>query len=298
MTKQELFEQLCAQLGAEDLFFGHGVIDEEDEAMMILMSVLNESVATILTTGHEYISEFDITQSKSFAEQRLQSKKPMAYVLGQAYFADLKFLVDERVLVPRSPIAELILNNFADVLPINEVKNALDLCTGSGCIGLALAHYHGVPVTLSDISAAALQLAEKNKELLELEKTKIVESDLFEKIDESYDLIVSNPPYVSEAEYESLPAEYKKEPKLGLVTPIDGLQIPLQILAQAPDYLSDKGHLLLEVGYSDELLESVLPEIDFRWLEFEHGGQGVCVFSREELLKYRAYFIRELKQAG
>jgi len=298
MNKQELFIQLVESLSTDTLFHGHAVVDAEDEAMMVLMAVLDQNVDQILSTGEQPISEKLIHQMNAIVTTRLQSLKPMAYIIGEVYFCGLKFIIDERALVPRSPIAEVILNGFKGLFDIHNMSRALDLCTGSGCIGIAMAQHHShLKVDISDLSVDALNLAQKNIDFHQLNNrvTKI-ESDLFTNINESYDLIASNPPYVSEEEYQDLPEEYKQEPKMGLVTAQSGLSIPVNILLQAPGYLKANGFLILEVGYSDDLLAANFPVISFQWLEFSNGGQGVCIFSREMLLKYHAYFKAFLEE--
>lgn len=292
MNKQELFIQLVDDLSVETLFHGHAVIDAEDEAMMILMAIFKQDVEEILSTGQVLVKAENVKQALCYVNKRLTTLKPMAYIIGEVTFAGLKFSIDERALVPRSPIAELILNGFQGLFSTMGMNRALDLCTGSGCIGISLAKYYdNFKVDISDLSTDALALAQINKEKHGLkDRVAIFESDLFANIDDSYDLILSNPPYVSEQEYQELPQEYKQEPKMGLVTTQSGLTIPVNILVQAPEFLKPNGFLILEVGYSDDLLASCFPQISFQWLEFSKGGQGVCVFSRKKLLEYQPYF--------
>lgn len=290
MTKEQLFIQLVASLSDSTLFHGHAAIDAEDEAMMVLMKVLGESVNEILSSGNEPVDTENITQAENYVKQRLSSIEPMPYILGEVDFCQLNFKCDSRALVPRSPIAELILNGFKPWLDVDKVHNALDLCTGGGCIGISLAKYYpNIQVDISDISNQALALAQENKEELAANVT-IIHSDLFENIHKKYDLIVTNPPYVSETEYQELPHEYIAEPKLGLVAQQDGLKIPVEIMLNAEKYLSRSGYLVLEVGYSDELLADCFSQIPFNWVNFSNGGQGVCIFSRKSLLEYQPYF--------
>ena len=292
MTKEQLFLQLVDKLSSNKLFFGHAVIDAEDEAMMVLMAVLNQSVNEILASGPETVSTDIINKADNLVQNRIDTLKPMAYILGAVNFCGLDFKSDERALVPRSPIAELIINGFKPWINLEQSKSALDLCTGSGCIGLSIAHYYShISVDISDISKQALRLAQENRVLHDLSSTvDVIESDLFENIKSHYDLIVTNPPYVSDSEYNELPEEYKREPKLGLVTSQQGLTIPVKILLEAPSYLNDDGMLFLEVGYSDDALDDAFPEINIEWVDFLNGGQGVCVFSKKMLLEYRHYF--------
>ena len=298
MTKEKLFIQLTQRLSDKNLFFGHGVIDAQDEAMMVLMHVLNQSVEEILSSGDDEVINEDNEAAQELIQQRLQGLKPMAYIIGEVSFAGLVFQTDERALVPRSPIAELILKDLQPWIDIKQVQSALDLCTGSGCIGIALAKYNpSIQVDISDISKEALELAQTNIELHQLNpNVTAIQSDLFANLSKTYDLIVTNPPYVSESEYQELPQEYKIEPKLGLTTPQDGLQIPVEIMLQAPIHLNDGGYLFLEVGYTDELLDDAFPMMDFEWIDFENGGQGVCVLSKEHLIRFSAEFKKFLSK--
>lgn len=291
MNKEELFIQLVDELSSEKLFHGHAVVDAEDEAMMVMMTVFNQKVQSVLSTGQEMVGDREKDHAFALAAARIKSLKPMAYVIGEVYFTGLKFFIDERALIPRSPIGELILNAFQSVCDVKNMSHALDLCTGSGCIGISMAcHFPNLNIDVSDLSKEALELAQKNIEYHKVNKrVSGIHSDLFANVFECYDLIVSNPPYVSEEEYQQLPQEYKQEPKMGLVTQHSGLEIPIKILMQAPDYLNPDGVLVLEVGYSDVLLADSFPQISFHWIKFSNGGQGVCVFSRKMLLEYQSY---------
>jgi len=298
VTKEQLFIQLVEKLSSNKLFFGHAVIDAEDEAMMVMMHVFKQEVDEILTSGSTKIDDESINLAENIVSKRLTTLKPMAYILERVNFCELRFISDERALVPRSPIAELILQGFTPWIDIAKINSALDLCTGSGCIGISLAkHTKQLDVDISDISHDALSLAKENIEMHQIRtRVNVIHSDLFENITQKYDLIVTNPPYVSDAEYQELPQEYKNEPKLGLVTSQHGLTIPVQILYQAPEYMKDNGFLFLEVGYSDGALNDAFPEINIEWIDFLNGGQGVCVFSKEKLLEYRDYFKTFLKR--
>ncbi len=297
VTKEQLFNRLNEQLADSPAFFGHAVIDEQDETMMVMMKVFQQGVDNILSTGDERVTEQQVEACQDLVDKRIATLKPMAYVVGEVFFAGMKFCSDERALVPRSPLAELIINGFEKWQSHSTLQKALDLCTGGGCIGLALAHhYPESEVHLSDISSTALQLAASNRDQHQLQnRVSLICSDLFEQIDDKYDLILSNPPYVSLDEYQALPDEYKHEPQQGLVTELDGLRIPVEILYQSAGHLQSGGHLFLEVGYTDELLENAFPTIDFEWLEFFNGGQGVCVFSQKKLLEYRSLFKQYLE---
>jgi ribosomal protein L3 glutamine methyltransferase len=211
---------------------------------------------------------------------------PLAYILGSAWFAGLEFYVDDSVLVPRSPIAELILEHFHPWAKPGGIRDVLDLCTGSGCIAIAIAvHLPETQVDASDLSADALRVARKNVEKHGVQdRVNLRESDLFAALPpRRYDLIVTNPPYVPAASVSDLPGEYRAEPKLGLASGHDGLDACLQIMLQSPSYLQPEGNLVCEVGESADLLAESLPSVPFTWLEFSHGGAGVFLLSRGEL---------------
>lgn len=201
----------------------------------------------------------------------------------------MRFYVNEHTLVPRSPIAELIAQGFAPWVEADCVERVLDLCTGSGCIGIAsLQHLPSATVDLVDISAQALEVAERNIERYELHGVaRTVKSDLFEALKgERYDLIVSNPPYVDQVEMDALAPEYQAEPALGLAAGQDGLDLVRKILAQAADHLTEEGVLIVEVGVSQFYLEQVYPELPLYWFEFEQGGEGVFAINRSELVLF------------
>jgi ribosomal protein L3 glutamine methyltransferase len=201
----------------------------------------------------------------------------------------MKFQSDRRALVPRSPIAELIESGFAPWLDGRHVERALDLCTGSGCIGIAMAEYHPHwHVDIVDISDDALSLARENVAFQHVgDRVEVVRSDLFADLKgRKYDLIVSNPPYVTEDEYAALPGEYSHEPKLGLTSGEDGLDICLRMLDEAAAHLTADGLLIVEVGESEHALNALLPEVPFVWIEFKVGPMGVFALERRELLEH------------
>jgi ribosomal protein L3 glutamine methyltransferase len=293
MNVLQCVEQLATRFEQADLFYGHGTDNPWDEAVYLVFTVLGvafeqDSQDSSATDGLETreIGVSELTTIQTLAEQRIQERVPIAYLVHQAWFAGLPFYVDERVLVPRSPIAELILSQFEPLLS-TPPKRVLDLCTGSGCIGIATALvFPSAQVDLADISADALIVAQRNIEQHGVEgRVRAVQSDLFSGLQGSYDLIVSNPPYVSAEEVAELPAEYRHEPELGLVSDDDGLAIPLQILREAPAFLSEEGMLILELGYSWELLAQRYPDLPVLWLDFESGGEGVFAITREALIR-------------
>jgi ribosomal protein L3 glutamine methyltransferase len=219
-------------------------------------------------------------------EKRINQRIPVPYLIQEAYFCDLLFYVDERVLIPRSPIAELIKNQFSPWIDADKVHRILDLCTGSGCIAIACCYaFPEAQVDAVDISKEALEVAVINQKQLDVEKQlTLIESDCFAKIPkERYDLIISNPPYVAENEMQILPEEFRHEPALALEADRNGLAIVETILHQAHTYLSDHGLLVIEVGNSEEALSEAYPHVPFTWLDMSHGGQGVFLLTKQQL---------------
>ncbi|BBP44101.1 50S ribosomal protein L3 N(5)-glutamine methyltransferase [Thiosulfativibrio zosterae] len=270
-----------------DLFFGHGTDNAFDDAKMLVLHVvsmpwnLHDSYLQTRLTLHERQAVTDLFR------RRIETRKPSAYLVGEAWFAGLPFYVNEHVLVPRSPIAELIAKNYAPWIEDPEaVTHVLDMCTGSGCIGIAsLQAFPNAEVDLVDISPEALAIAKQNVARYDLiGVAHPIESDLFVALEgKQYDLIVSNPPYVDKIEMDALPEEFHQEPRLGLEAGDDGLDIVRVILAKAAQHLTENGVLIVEVGVSQYYLEEAYPELPFSWFEFEQGGEGVFAISKSEL---------------
>ena len=223
---------------------------------------------------------------------------PAAYLTGEAWFAGLNFKSDRRALVPRSPIAELIESGFEPWLGGREVRRALDLCTGSGCIAISMGHYNpDWQVDGADISDDALALAAENKARLHADNVDLVKSDLFAGLGgRHYQLIVTNPPYVTDDETDALPREYSYEPELGLRAGPDGLDLVLKILRDAPLHLSQDGLLICEVGESERHLVKLLPELDLAWIECKVGQMGIFAVECHDLITHNAR-IAELAAA-
>lgn len=276
---------------SHELYFGHGTDNGWDDAMALIREVLylpcDYNDPKILQAK---LLDIEKKHVLALFKKRVESRKPVAYLTNKALFANIQFYVDERVLVPRSPIAEMINHHFCPWLENVAVSEILDLCTGSGCIGIACAYaFPEALVDLVDISSDALEVASINVEEHGLScRVKPIQSDLFSDLSQSkkYDLIVTNPPYVSIEEIETLPNEYHHEPKLGLYAEDNGLAIASSILEQAANYLSDNGVLVLEVGFSDKALEEKYPNVPFQWVAFSEGGIGVAVLTKETLNRY------------
>lgn len=280
-------------LSQSDVFYGHGTDNPWDEAVQLVLSVAELPLDADDSVLPHPLTEIELVRIQALLTRRIEEQVPLPYLLGRAWFAGLEFACDERAIVPRSPIAELILNEFMPWYTGPIPERILDLCCGGGCIGLAAAHYHReVRVDLVDLDRSALALARENTERLGLaERIEIIQSDLFSSVPERrYDLILSNPPYVDLADLSSMPAEYHHEPELALGSGADGLLLTRSILAQAANYLTDQGLLVLEVGNSGEALEQVYPQVPFTWLEFEHGGHGVLAITASELKEFSASF--------
>jgi ribosomal protein L3 glutamine methyltransferase len=274
---EELFDD-------KDLFFGHGADNPLDEAMTLVFFALGidypygEKSSSITVSNQEYNSIMGLVN------QRVVEKKPLSYLTQEAFFCGHKFYVDERVLIPRSPIAELIRNQFAPWVKANSVQQVLDIATGSGCLAIAIAKsFPSAQVIASDVSKEALEVAKINIEKLSVrEQVTLVESDLFKNIKGEFDLIVSNPPYVNPGSYDDLPAEYLHEPDLALIAANNGLDFIARILHDAPPFLKENGILALEMGESAKAAEQTL-EYPFKWIELENGGEGVAVIDAKHL---------------
>ncbi len=288
----------ASRFNAAGLTFGHSYDNALDEATQLVLHVLHLPHDLNPVYGQSRLTADEKVAVLDLFERRIAERRPAAYLTGEAWFAGLSFRTDPRALVPRSPIAELIEAGFQPWLGELQVRRALDLCTGSGCIGIAMAHYHpDWEVDAVDVSADALALAQENALRLHAGNLRLLPSDLFAGLGGCrYDLIVSNPPYVTREEVAALPAEYAHEPELGLIAGEDGLDLALKILRDAPAHLNPGGMLIVEVGESERALVEILPDVPFDWIEFRVGQMGVFVIGREELLNHRER-IRELADA-
>ncbi|MCF6298871.1 MAG: 50S ribosomal protein L3 N(5)-glutamine methyltransferase [Thiomicrorhabdus sp.] len=274
-----------------DLFFGHGTDNAFDESKVLTFYVLNLPWEVPENYWLSRLTMVEKQQVTELFKRRIESRKPAAYLTGEAWFAGMRFKVNESTLVPRSPIAELIAQRYEPWVNPDQVIDVLDLCTGSGCIGIAsLQAFPNATVDLVDISTAALAVAQQNIELYGLQEGVFaIESDLFSALEgKRYDLIVSNPPYVDVIEMDALPAEFQQEPRLGLEAGKDGLDLVRKILAEAAHYLKDDGVLIVEVGVSQYYMETTYPELPLFWFEFEQGGEGVFAIQKSELEVFQA----------
>ncbi|MCG6269888.1 50S ribosomal protein L3 N(5)-glutamine methyltransferase [Vibrio furnissii] len=291
-TLQDMIRWTVSRFNAANLFYGHGTDNAWDEAVQLILPTL---YLPIDVPPHVLNSRLTSSERLRVVERvikRIKDRTPVAYLTNKAWFCGLEFFVDERVLVPRSPIGELIQAQFEPWL-INEPTRIMDLCTGSGCIAIACAHaFPDAEVDAIDISADALQVAEQNIQDHGLEQQVFpIRSDLFRDLPQApYDIIVTNPPYVDQEDMNSLPDEFKHEPELGLAAGTDGLKLVRRIMANAPNYLTENGILVCEVGNSMVHLMDQYPHIPFTWLEFENGGHGVFLLTREQLVECASDF--------
>lgn len=272
------------------LVYGHGTDNAIDEALTLVLHALHLEHDLPQPYWHARLDPEERVQVLGLLRRRYQERVPVPYLTGRAWFCGLEFEVDERVLIPRSPIAELIESGFEPWLEPAGVGRILDLCTGSGCIAIACAEaFPAAQVDACDLSGDALTVAEANRARFGLEqRLNLYQADLFEGLPAArYDLIVSNPPYVDAGDMAGLPAEFRHEPAFALASGEDGLDATRRILAQAGDWLSDHGVLVVEVGNSQRHVEATYPGLPLVWLEFERGGEGVFLITAADLLANR-----------
>jgi ribosomal protein L3 glutamine methyltransferase len=292
VTLRDFLRWITSRFTEANLFYGHGNDDAYNEAMQLILHCLHLPV----TEYPEQFIDCRLTHDEKehilkLVQQRIEKRTPLPYLTNEAWFAGLAFYVDGRVLIPRSPFAELIGDHFQPWLtePDN-VFEILDLCTGSACIAIACAEaFPEAAVDAIDISADAIEVANINIKKYEIEdQVTAIQSDLWQQCpNKKYDLIVSNPPYVGNAEMQTLPDEYRHEPELALEAADNGLAIVEQILLQAADYLSEQGILVVEVGNSDYAVMEKWPDIAFTWLDFENGGHGVFMLDHAQCIEFQ-----------
>ena len=289
LTVNQCIEQIAQKLAAANLHYGHGAIDAQSEALWIVSKQLDLSPAEALEHLEDSISEDLCQQASTIADTRISTRKPLAYILGEAWLMGVAFFCNEQSIVPRSWIAELIVDGSLEPwLPAD--GKALDLCTGNGSLAILLAlSCPDIHVSACDISMPALSVAARNVDRHSLNsQVELLNGDLWDALpepneDNLFDLIICNPPYVNASSMKVLPAEYHAEPELALAGGDDGMDIIRRILAQAPDYLSERGAILLEIGNEYENFKKAFPQIPAIWMEVSAGEEQVLLIQAEDL---------------
>ncbi|QUM81854.1 50S ribosomal protein L3 N(5)-glutamine methyltransferase [Moritella sp. 36] len=291
-TIQDIIRWAVSRFNDAGIFYGHGTDNAWDEAVQLILPTLHLPLDIDPQIRHAKLLTSERQKLVELIVRRVNERIPAAYLTNKAWFAGLEFFVDERVLVPRSPFAELIMNGFQPWLT-HEPMRILDMCTGSGCIAIALSHaFPDSDIDAVDIEHGAIEVAEINIQDHGVEnQVTPIQSDLFSNLTGlRYDMIVSNPPYVDQEDIDNLPDEFKHEPEIGLQSGFDGLELTLKMLAQAPDMLNDGGLLFVEIGNSMVHMQEKFPEVPFTWLEMQNGGHGIFVISKEQILDSMAEF--------
>jgi ribosomal protein L3 glutamine methyltransferase len=298
-TIRDLIRWGASRFHQAGLIFGHGTDNPFDEALVLVSHALHLPLHFPERFLAAHVTADERDAAMALIEQRIETRKPAAYLTHEAWFAGLPFYVDERVLVPRSPLAERIEHGFDPWLASDGIERVLDLCTGSGCIAIACAaHFDNARVDAVDISEDALAVARRNVERHGFQEwVQVIKSDLFAAVEmQRYQLIISNPPYVPREEMQQLPDEYRHEPRIGLAAGVEGLDVVIRILAQAASHLEPQGILVVEVGNGREALSEGFPDVPFLWLEFERGGHGVFLLDAQQVQQYQPLFAEALRR--
>ena len=287
-TLRDLLRFAVSRFNEANLFFGHGTHNAYDEAAYLILHTLHLPLDTLDPFLDARLTRTELESVLHILQRRASERLPAAYLTHEAWLGDFRFYVDERVIVPRSFIAELLREQFSPWVEDPEsVVSALDLCTGSGCLAILMAHaFPNAEIDAADISTDALEVAQRNVEEYGLEdRVRLVQSDLFAALEgQVYDVIVSNPPYVNAESVNALPAEYRHEPELALGSGHDGLDATRVILREAPKHLNPGGLLVVEIGHNRDVLEASFPELAFTWLETSAGDEYVFLLTREQLV--------------
>ena len=286
-TVRDFLRFAVSRFNQAKLFFGHGSSDAYDEAIYLILHTLHLPLDRLDPFLDARLTDMECAEVLNIIQQRVEQRMPAAYLTHEAFLGDFSFYVDERVIVPRSFIAELLLEQLAPwIAEPDEIGSVLDLCTGSGCLAILAAHaFPYASVDAVDLSPDALAVAERNVADYDLQdRVHLIESDLFAKLNgRQYDLIISNPPYVDAASVTVLPQEYLHEPKLALGSGHDGLDATRIILKHAAQHLTENGVLVVEIGHNRETLEAAYPNLPFTWLDVSAGDQFVFMLHRNDL---------------
>ena len=290
VTVESLIKETADKFNESNLTFGHGTDNAIDEAAYLIFGYLDLNHDKAEEAYQKTISNEDLIEIDKLIDCRINQNRPVAYLINKAWFVGLEFFVDERVLVPRSPLAELIANKLRPWADDKLVTRALDMGTGSGCIAIALGKFFpDIEIDAIDYSPEALQVANINLEYHKMtDRINLIESDFFSNLPEhqysnSYDLIISNPPYVDQEDISNMPPEFHHEPILGLASGKDGLESVKILLRESCKYLRDNGLLIVEVGNSRQALEECYPTLPFIWIDFKLGGEGVFLLMKSDL---------------
>lgn len=286
-TVRDLLRFTVSYFSQTDLFLGHGLATAYDEAAQLILHALQLPPDQLNMFLDANLTRRERTQILRIIERRVNEKIPAAYLTHEAWLGDFNFYVDERVIIPRSFIAELLQTRLSPwLLDPDTVNSVLDLCTGSGCLAILLAHaFENASIDASDISVDALDVALKNVTNYDLtNKVNLINSDLFASLKgKQYDLIISNPPYVNAASMATLPEEYLHEPKIALAGGIDGLDIIRRIFKEASEHLTEDGLMIIEIGHNQDVIEQAFPRLPCTWLETSAGDQFVLMIKRSDL---------------
>jgi ribosomal protein L3 glutamine methyltransferase len=290
-TLRDWLRYACSRMGEANLAFGHGSTQAYDEAAYLLLHALHLPLDRLEPFLDARLTADERQRLSELFVRRIEERVPAAYLTHEAWLGDFRFYVDERVIIPRSFIAELIPGALEPYVgPASSVKTALDMCTGSGCLAILMAHaYADADIDAVDISSDALAVAQRNVSDYNLAaRINLIRSDLFENLPEkSYDLVICNPPYVDAMAMETLPAEYRREPSLAHAGGEDGLDAVRVLVKEAPRFLDHGGHLVVEIGHNREAAEAAFPRLPMTWLSTETSDDGVFIVAREELVNGR-----------
>jgi ribosomal protein L3 glutamine methyltransferase len=287
-TVRDCLRFAVSRFNQAGLFFGHGSDDAYDEAAYLTLHTLHLPLDRLEPFLDARLTDSELTEVLSIIQRRVEQRIPAAYLTHEAFLGDFSFYVDERVIVPRSFIAELLREQLSPwVAEPEEISSVLDLCTGSGCLAILAANaFPNASVDAVDLSPAALSVAEHNVADYDLQdRVHLIESDLFARLgNQQYDIIISNPPYVDAESVNALPPEYLHEPKLALGSGDDGLDATRVILEHAAQHLTANGILIVEIGHNRDALEAAYPNLPFTWLDVSAGDQFVFMLHRNDLL--------------